>query len=396
MDPAKETTYKFLDAFIGEMAQIFPDPYFHIGGDEVNGKTWNENPQIAAFIKSHKLDGDKGLQAYFNQRVSRIITRYHKIMIGWDEVLHPDLPTTTVIQSWRGNAALAEAAQKGHRGILSWGYYLDHLSPAGYHYGIDPLGGPAAQLTPDQAARILGGEACMWDEYADSETVDSRLWPRLAAIAERLWSPKTVNDVDNMYERLAVVSRELEWTGVQHRADYGPMLARLTGGQPSDAVRVLADACEATGLGNGRGRGNHNTTFTPLNRMVDAARPESESVRALELAAKRVVSHSATADDEARLREQFTLWAANDARFEPLAANDALLLELKPLSQDLATLGVTGLRLLDGAGSRTSDFAAWLKQQSAALTAMERPQAELRLAAVRPVKILLDDAAKAH
>ncbi len=336
-----------------------------------------------------------GLQAYFNQRVSRILTRNHKIMIGWDEVLHPDLPTATVIQSWRGNAVAGRSrTQKGHRAILSWGYYLDHLRPAAYHYGVDPLAGPAAQLTPEETARILGGEACMWDEYADAETVDSRIWPRLAAIAERLWSPKQVNDVDNMYERLAVVSRNLEWTGVQHRADYGPMLARLTGGVPSDAVRVLADACEATGLGNGRGRGTHNTTFTPLNRMVDAARPESESVRALELAAKRVVNHTGTAEDEALLRQTFTLWASNDARFEPIAANDALLLELKPLSENLATLGTTGLRALDAISGRASVSSDWLAQQSAALTNMEKPQAELRLAAVRPVKILLDGADK--
>ena len=396
MDPTKETTYKFLDAFIGEMAQIFPDPYFHIGGDEMNGKTWNENPQIQAFMKSHSLDGPKGLQAYFNQRISRILTRYHKIMIGWDEVLHPDLPTTTVIQSWRGNAALAEAAQKGHRAILSWGYYLDHLRPASYHYGIDPLSGPAAELKPEETARILGGEACMWDEYADSETVDSRIWPRLAAIAERLWSPQDVRDVDNMYERLAVVSRELEWTGVQHRADYGPMLARLTGDQPSEAVRVLADACEATGLGNGRGRGTHNTTFTPLNRMVDAARPENESVRALELAAKRMVNHTGTAEDVALLRETFTVWAGNDARLERIADQNPFLVELKPLSENLAALGKTGLRLLDaisGNGSAPSD---WVAQESAALTAMEKPQAELRLAAVRPVKVLLAGASKTN
>lgn len=384
MDPTRESTYKFLDTFIGEMVTLFPDPYFHIGGDEVNGKSWNANPRIKAFMDEHKFDA-KALQAYFNQRVSRIVTKYHRVMMGWDEVLHPDLPTTTVIQSWRGNAALAEAAAKGHRAILSWGYYLDHLRPASYHYAVDPLGGPAAQLTPEQAERILGGEACMWSEYVSSETVDSRIWPRMAAMAERFWSPKDVADVDSMYTRMESVSRDLEWTGVQHRADYGPMLDRLAAERPSDPVRVLADAVEATGLGNGRGRGMKYTSLIPLNRLVDAARPESELVRAMELAARR-----RTPEDTAFLREQFTRWAANDARFEPLAEGNDLLTEAKPLSKDLAALGAAGLKLLDALAAHQALPADWIAQQTAECTRLERPQAEVRLAAARPVKLLLD------
>jgi hexosaminidase len=382
MDPTRDETYQFLDSFIGEMTAIFPDPYFHIGGDEVNGKSWDSNPRILAFTRQHNLDGPKGLQAYFNQRVSKILEKYHKTVIGWDEVLHPDLPTATVIQSWRGNAALAEAAAKGHRGILSWGYYLDHLRPAAYHYSIDPLGGPAAQLPPDKAANILGGEACMWSEYVSSETIDSRIWPRLAAIAERFWSTRDVTDVDSMYMRLAVVSRWLEWTGVRHRANYGPMLDRLTCGWPAQPVRVLADACEALGLGQGRGRGVKYTSLMPLNRMVDAARPESESVRALELAARNM-----SPSDITLLKETFTRWAANDALFQPLAAGNALLAELLPLSKDLSYLGSAGLALLSHQPP-PSDL-------DAQLTRIARPQAELRLAAVRPVKILLDARGKA-
>ncbi len=395
MDPTREATYKFLDGFIGEMVRIFPDPYFHIGGDEVNPKAWNNNARIKAFMEQRHLDA-KGLQAYFNQRVSKILTKYHRIMIGWDEVLHPDLPTTTVIQSWRGNAALAQAAEKGHRAILSWGYYLDHLSPASYHYGIDPLAGPAAQLTPEAQQRILGGEACMWAEYVNAETVDSRVWPRMAAIAERFWSPKDVTDADSMYDRLAVVSRNLEWTGVQHLAGYRPMLDRIAGERRATPLYVLADAVEATGLGTGRGGRNsaiRYTTTTPLNRLVDAARPESESVRAVELAAKRLAANPADAADATWLREQFAVWAGNDARFEALAEGDSLMQEAKPLSVDLAALGNTGLRLVDAIAGGQTLPADWLSQQGTELTRMQRPVEEVRLAAVRPVKVLLDAAA---
>ncbi len=392
MDPTLESTYQFLDAFIGEMAQLFPDPYFHIGGDEVNPKQWNQSARIKEFIQQHKLDGPHGLQAYFNQRILKMLGKNGKTMIGWDEILHPDLPTAAIVQSWRGAKSLADAAAKGHRAILSSGYYLDHLSPASLHYAVDPLAGPAADLTAQQMALILGGEACMWAEYVSSETVDSRIWPRMAVIAERFWSTKETTDVDSMYARMELVSRQLEWTGVEHRANYGPMLDRLTGGQPAEPVRVLADASSGLGLGP-RARTRKYTSLIPLNRLADAARPESESVRLLELAAMRFAA-SHEAGDAALLREQFTRWAANDARFQPLAEGNALLVELKPLSKDLSELGTMGLKALDYLGGSQSAPADWLSSQNAELTRIQKPTAEVMLAAFRPVKVLLDELAR--
>jgi hexosaminidase len=374
------------------MAQLFPDSFFHIGGDEVNPKQWNESARIKEFARQHKLDGAHGLQAYFNQRIQKTLEKYGKTMIGWDEILHPDLPAAAMIQSWRGAKSLADAAAKGHRGILSSGYYLDHLSPASLHYAVDPLAGPAADLTPQQMALILGGEACMWAEYVSAETVDSRIWPRMAVIAERFWSPKETTDVNSMYARMELVSRQLEWTGVEHRANYGPMLDRLTGGQPAEPVRVLADASIGLGLGP-RARARKYTSLIPLNRFVDAVRPESESVRLLELAATRFVA-SREAADGALLREQFTRWAGNDARFQMLAEGNALLVELKPLSKDLSALGTMGLKILDYLGGGQPPAADWTSAQNAELTRIQRPNVEVTLAAFRPVKVLLDELAK--
>jgi hexosaminidase len=392
MDPTLDATYKFLDAFIGEMAQLFPDPFFHIGGDEVNPKQWNESARIKEFIRQHKLDGPHGLQAYFNQRILKILEKNRKTMIGWDEILHPDLPTTAIIQSWRGPKFLSDAAAKGHRAILSSGYYLDHLSPASMHYAVDPLAGPAADLTPQQMALILGGEACMWAEYVSSETVDSRIWPRMAVIAERFWSPKEFTDVSGMYARMETVSRQLEWTGVEHRANYGPMLDRLTGGQPAEPLRVLADASNGLGLGP-RARTRKYTSPIPLNRFADAVRPESESVRLLELAATSyVLSHDA--GQGAMLREQFARWAANDARFQPMSEGNALLQELKPLSKDLAELGAMGLKILDYLGGSQPPPPDWIAAQNQELTRIQKPNAEVTLAAFRPVKVLLDELAR--
>ena len=394
MDPSREETYAFLDGFVGEMATLFPDPYFHVGGDEVNGRQWTQSARIKAFAKQHRFKDARHIQLYFSQRIRQILARHGRTMVGWDEILQPGLGSGTVIETWRGRASLAESVRQGYRGILSWGYYLDHLSPASFHYGIEPLAGDAAQLTPAQVSHILGGEACMWAELVSAETVDSRIWPRLAAIAERLWSAQDVTDVDSMYRRLEAVSRMLEWTGIQHRSNYVPMLDRLSGNHFAPPVRVLADACEALGLGPRHV--DRITTETPFNRMVDAAHPESESVRALELAAARVAGDAAAnAADAADLRAQFTRWADNDRDFEPLAEANSLLEELKPISRDLSAVGALGLRLLDIAAAGQAPPPDWLAAQDAELKRMLEPNADLRLAAVRPVRILLDRAAGA-
>jgi hexosaminidase len=393
MDPTREETYEFLDSFLGEITPLFPDAFFHIGGDEVNGNQWNQSAAIQAFARAHHLDGTIGIQTYFNQRVQAILEKYGKTMVGWDEILHEGLAPGTVIQTWRGQAALADSVSKGYRGVLSWGYYLDRLRPARYHYAIDPLGGAAAQLKPEEAARILGGEACMWGELVDAENVDSRIWPRTAVIAERLWSPALVTDADSMYERLERVSRRLAWTGVEDRANYQPMLDRLSGDRPAEALRVLADASEALGLGPRKV--DHNTTATPLNRLVDAARPESESVRLLEQAAARVAAtRPISAEDLKLLREQFTRWAENDARFQKLADGNELLAELKQLSKDLSELGTIGLRALDYLARGVPPPQGWVAHETMELERIQKPDADLALAAARPVKVLVGGLAK--
>ncbi len=389
LDPTREETYAFLDDFIGEMAALFPDRYFHIGGDEVEDTEWKQSAAIQAFAREHNLPGSGELHAYFNRRLEELLKKHGKTMIGWDEVLAPGLAPGTIIQSWRGQASLADAARKGYRGILSFGYYLDYLKPASFHYAMDPLDGAARELDGAETARILGGEACLWSEYVSAETVDSRIWPRLAAIAERLWSPREVTDVDSMYARMAAVSRLLDFAGVRHRANYAPMLERLAGGRPAEPVRILADATEALGI-EGRRDARKYTSLVDLNRFVDAARPESESIRALERAVHRVVAAPEAASAEmAELCVTLRAWAENDARLEPLAEGNGLLGELRPLSRRLAALGAMGLRAVEYLESGKAAPARWLEQQNQALAAMETPSAEVTLAAVRPVRLLL-------
>lgn len=389
IDPSREQIYAFLDQLIGEMAALFPDQIFHIGGDEVDPAQWNNSTAIQAWASRNRLKGATAIQAYFIRRVAKIVARHGKTMLGWDEVFDTTLPRETVIQSWRGQASLADAARAGYRGVLSFGYYLDHLQPASVYYGVDPLEGATHELTPEQKALILGGEACMWSEYVDSETVDSRIWPSAAAIAERLWSVFPDEDTDSLYARLESVSRMLDWVGLEHRVNYEPMLERLAGERAGDSLRILADASEALGI-EGRRDARHYTSLVDLNRFVDAARPESESVRRMERAARKVsAAQDGSARELAELRAILTVWAENDARLQPQG-------ELAGLSKNLSVLGSIGLRTLEYLQSGQAPPDRWMEDQMAALSVLERPEAEVNLAAVRPVRILLEGAAQKH
>ena len=225
----------------------------------------------------------------------------------------------------------------------------------------------------------------MWSEYVNPETVDSRIWPTLAAIAERFWSPREVIDVESMYTRLEAVSRSLEWTGLEHRSNYRVMLDRLAGGRSSEPLRVLADASEALGIA-GRRDARQYTSLVPLNRFVDAVRPESELVQRLE---RDVASLAANPASAAELRATLTLWAENELRVKQLAQNNQSLAELVPLAHGLAAMGSTGLRALDYIEKREVAPAAWVAEQSREMDRLDQPVAEVRLAGVRLVRLLL-------
>jgi hexosaminidase len=390
LDVSSEQVYRFLDSLLGEMAGLFPDPYFHIGGDEVKDREWRENSAIQAFCLKNGIKNSLELHAYFNRRVQQILTQHGKKMIGWDEVLAPGLSNDVVIQSWRGQKSLRDAAQKGYRGILSFGYYLDHVNTAAFHYQVDPLDAEAKELNPEQAALILGGEACMWTEYVNEETVDSRLWPRAAAIAERLWSRADVTDAESMYKRLETVSRWLDYFGVEHRSDYARMLNRLAGGTRVPALRVLTDSVEALGI-DVRQEARHYSSFVPLNRLADAARPESESVRDLGESVERLLAGPANhREDIQAIRVQFTEWSENNDLLKSLFQSNFLMGEVAPVSENLSKTGAIGLKALRFLESGERAPADWVAEQKRELSRMEQPQAEVVLAAVRPVRVLLD------
>jgi hexosaminidase len=333
------------------------------------------------------MKSNDDLQTYFSTRVQALVQKHGKKTIGWDEVFHPGVPKDLVIHSWRGQESLAAAARQGYMGILSNGYYIDLMYPASQHYVVDPMEGATAGLTAEEKARILGGEATMWSEFVTPETVDSRIWPRTAAIAERFWSPESVKDIDSMYRRLAVESRRLEWLGLTHRSYYPLMLERLAGEQSAHTLKFLADIVEPV-KGYARDQSRDYTSATAYNRLVDAVHPESDAARAF----AGLVNDWAI--NKSQIKRQLTAWRDNTSDLILVLQSNALLQEDVPLAQDVSALAATGLQALDYLESAKPAPQSWVMDQTALLDRAAKPRAELLIMIVPPIRKLVEMAAQ--
>ncbi|MBX9602584.1 MAG: beta-N-acetylhexosaminidase [Bryobacteraceae bacterium] len=296
LDPSNEKVYEFLDSFLGEMAGLFPDPYVHVGGDEVTGKHWDANPRIAAFRRGKRLASNHELQHYFMARVRRILQRHGRKMIGWDEVVGPAIAKDVAIQAWRGANAILAAAHAGHPVIVSSGFYLDWNLPAGHAYR-NRMDGAAADpqdrmerlfapripvrrktLTGEERKQILGGEACLWSEMITARNLHFRLWPRLGAVAERLWSPAALDNIDDLYRRLPVLARRLEAMRIPVETQYESGMRELAGSAPVDPLLTLASALDPAKYVS-RVLSRRYTTDSPLESLADRIRAESLAAR---------------------------------------------------------------------------------------------------------------------
>ena len=388
MDPTRESTYKFLDTFIAEMAAIFPDHFMHIGGDENNGVEWKANPRIQAFMREHNLQDTAALQSYFNRRLLKLLAKHGKRMIGWDEILTPDLPKDIVVQSWRGFDSLATGAKNGYNSILSAGYYLNLMSTAAAHYMVDPL--PLANgLSPEEEARILGGEACIWTEQTTPRDIDSRIWPRTAAIAERFWSPSAVTNVDDMYRRLAVQSLRLEAFGLTHISQEAGSLRMLAGTEQIDALTILASVLEPVTFDE-RAHMQHPNQLTPLSLLVDALPPDPPSRHNFEQLVRTYLQDASThASEKTALTTEFKLWIEAEPGVLRFMARSPALAEAEPRAQQLTSLGAIGLETLSYLASGVPAAAGWKAQQLALLDQAEKPQALVRFTIIKPLRDLV-------
>jgi hexosaminidase len=275
----------------------------------------------------------------------------------------------------------------GFEGILSNGYYVDLNQPAAWHYASDPVP-PDSTLSEEAKKRVLGGEATMWSEFTTPEVVDSRIWPRTAAIAERLWSPASVRDVEDMYRRLQVQGGRLDRLGMQHVSGYEPMLARLTDGQPTGPLKVLVDVVEPVKEYR-RGQLGTYRTFTPLDRIADAARPESEPARVFRRDVDRFLLSPAGRRDDASLRARLTAWRDNHAALDPIAAASSRLFEARWLSKDLSAIAALGLQALDAIGADRQTLPTWSADAKETLDAAARPRAAVEIQVLPGIRKLV-------
>jgi len=392
-DPTNEAVYAMLDGFLGEMAALFPDPYVHIGGDENNGKQWSANARIQAFIRERGLKDNAGLHAYFNRRVHEILARHGKKLMGWEEIMQPDLPADSIVHAWSGKDSLTAAVRRGYAVVLSKGYYIDLMQNAAEHYAIDPAAAQAG-MTEAEQRRILGGEATMWAEWVSPENIDSRIWPRTAAIAERLWSPGTVTDVADMYRRLAIAGSRLEEAGLLHEKNRDAMIRRFAGQQIVPATLgelcTLIDAIEPLFVYQRRRLQPDVTQFMPLTGLVDCARPDSAAARsfvgAVEQGLFGAPSFPAGAAGCAR-----SLGAWKSAADAVLACRHELPRwnEIEPVAQALQRVAQAGEEALAALAEGRRMSPEWRAERLAALNQSAKLPVAVRLPMLPAVRLLV-------
>jgi hexosaminidase len=396
LDPTRESTYRFLDSFFGEMATLFPDEYVHIGGDESNGKDWAANPAIISFMQQHQLENTQALQAYFNLRVQALLKKHGKQMVGWDEILNTNLSPEVVIQNWHGTEFLIDAAREGHRGLLSQPYYLDHMYSAAEMYAADPVP-TGSNLSDAEAKRVLGGEACMWGEQISGLTAESRIWPRTAAVAERFWSPSTTRDINDMYRRLAVTSLRLDALGVTHIST------------PQRGLRQLADS-EAGGVELGvlasvlqpadfeiRAEQQHTSPLTPIGSFIDFTRPDPPAQHDFQILVDQyLIDSNSTARQlhKEQLEVIFRSWIAVSPELDELAATRPLLAETNERRKELPRLGLLGLQSLGYIEANAAPPPDWTAAEKELLKNAADHTEMVDFVVLTPLKKLFDTASK--
>ncbi|MBV1905507.1 MAG: family 20 glycosylhydrolase [Pseudomonadales bacterium] len=342
LDPSNPAVWTALKILLEELAEVFPDEYVHLGGDEVNPEWWSKNANINVLSQTEQLDTLSDLQNYFMTRAAGLANDCGKKVIGWDEILHPELPNSIVIQSWRSAQHRDIALNSGFDCIFSSGFYLDLFYPADIHHAfipdaksselqkqeagllndrrlhhvkdlnswlanfhhqandklLPPTEIPAAQRQSEQTpipGKILGGEACMWSELVTEPLLHTRIWTRMPLIAERLWHgsqsradlyPGLIQAWDCMKSTLGIditapVTQFISSFKASNREQQllGILLGQL---EPTKSyARLLGDQAESRILGVESDAERPYNSATQLNRVVDLIPPESMTARNL-------------------------------------------------------------------------------------------------------------------
>lgn len=507
LDPSNPAVYQFIDEIIAEAADIFPDQYLHIGGDELDTTHWKESPKIQAFMRDSGIANELDLHTYFNQKLEKILAKYHRKMVGWDEIFNTALPKSIMIQSWQGPDSIGSSAQQGYESILSTGFYVDQPQSTAYHYRNEIMPKPLAvndkveeneqalswqfvmprlkgspvkgsftlirndqtwrgfidfagksrraireiewrgtnklsftvdswmsettpvltlteseltgyilvgnvrypvtgkklsqvpsnkhPIVPDEANQknIRGGEAALWSENVNTDLIDIKLWPRTFAIAERLWSPETLVDVENMYQRLAKIDNWLTVSvGMQQHTQSNRVLAHLAKNQAILPLQIFAEAVEPAqyySRHHAKFLQNNYHQFERLDRFADALFSESLVVREMDSMVNRLIANKNDQQAKQWLRERLLKWQKNDAMLNKIIDNNDQLTELKSVAYSLSTVIDLGLILLDDFDKNKKWSKVAVQNAQSKLDSAAQMQDEVIVRAVYPIQKLL-------
>ena len=391
LDPTNPETYTFLSSLFEEMSSLFKDEYFHIGGDENEGKQWDKNDDIQKFMKKHKFEDNHDLQAYFNQKLLDIFNDLNKKMIGWDEIIHKDLPKTAIIQSWRGLKAMEKAAKSGYKTILSNGFYIDLLQPAYQHYLVEPLP-DSAKLTSQERENMIGGEATMWAELVTTYSIDSRIWPRTAVIAERLWSPKEIRDVDDMYRRMNIESLRLEQLGLEHLTSPDLILRNIAGSTDIESLKVLTGVCHPLRGYRRNPGGTMYTSYSPYLLFADACIADPPDALVFNKLVKEYFNGER--ENVKEINKYLSLWASNHSSFIKIADGAPVLNEIFQLSANLSSLANYGKEAMKYIETSQRPGKNWIEDSKAVVAQAKQQGGRTQLDVVDSIELLINATVK--
>lgn len=343
LDPTNPKTYELLSEIFDEVCPLFPSDYFHIGGDENNGKEWNSNPKIREFKKKNKMASNHDLQTYFNMQLIPMLKQRNKKLMGWEEIMTENMSKDAIIHAWRGTnqgqatgGSLANAARNGFQTVLSNGYYIDLMLGVEKHYMNDPIP-KSSTLTTAEKARILGGEAAMWSELATPVNIDSRIWPRTAAIAERLWSSAEITDLNSLHKRLKTISWRLEELGITHIRNKEVILRNISNNQLISPVNDLSNVCEPLKNYARNGGGKKYRMHSPLTLFADACTADAPDANHFDKAVAAYLENKSMAN-QTTVTGFLRKWIGMNVDLINLSANAPLVQPLLPLSNSLSEL----------------------------------------------------------
>jgi len=238
LNPADERVYDFLDKVFGEIAELFPYPYIHVGGDECTKIFWRKSAEVQSFMKKERIKSEHELQSYFIKRLETILKQKGKKLIGWDEILEGGLAPEATVMSWRGMSGGIEAAKQRHSVVMTPAnnVYLDlyqgdpAIEPDTYSmlrlktcYQWDPI---PAGVRP---SLILGGQGNLWTESVPTgRHAEYMTWPRALALSEIFWSPVQKQSWHNFQNKLETQFLHLHAASINYSRAAYDVLASTT------------------------------------------------------------------------------------------------------------------------------------------------------------------------